>query len=390
MKKTSKFWFLIIDCNWLYLGFLLDFLIFLKNIFLPPALLVIRLDAIGDYVLFRNFLAEIKKDEKYKKWRLVLAGNSAWKSLAEKFDSPFVSKFIWIDRKKFRANHLYQLIIALEIKWLGAKIAIDPTLSRVYMSDCLVGVSRGKRRIGSAGYAHNISAVDKTAGDSYYHELIPIDKNKTFDFEQNKNFWETFLEKKLETKLEFDLPEKKPASALKYGKYAVLFPGAQSLGRRWSPENYARVAKFIEEKYRLNIIICGGPEDRETADKIISLASGKNIISLAGRTGLPQFLEMIAGAEFIITNDSCAMHLSAAVKTPTICVAYGGFFGRFTECPEEIFSRIWYAYPPEVESQIAHPEILREKFKIESGLDMNSIKAEKVIALFQEKYRPLN
>ena len=67
-------------------------------------LLLVRIDSIGDYVLFRNFIGIIKKSEKYKDYKITLCGNIAWKELAETFDREFISDFVWIDSKKLSRN----------------------------------------------------------------------------------------------------------------------------------------------------------------------------------------------------------------------------------------------------------------------------------------------
>ena len=193
--------------------------------------------------------------------------------------------------------------------------------------------------------------------------------------------------RKLETKLAFTATGKWPKINLQYEKYIILFPGARFDYRRWSPENFSQVARFIKEKNGHDIIICGGPEDKESADKIIALAGDKNALSLAGQTSPAQLFAIIAKAEFLISNDTCAIHMAVAAKIPTICISNGNHFGRFTECPKEIFSDIWYVYPPKIENLLADPEILKEKFKLESKLDINTITIEKITNLFQKKHK---
>ena len=74
----------------------------------PKSLILIRLDAIGDYILFRNFIKILKKSEKYKGYRITLVGNIVWKSISEKFDNKYIDENIWIDRKKFSNNIFYR------------------------------------------------------------------------------------------------------------------------------------------------------------------------------------------------------------------------------------------------------------------------------------------
>ena len=61
----------------------------------PNSLLLIRIDAIGDYILFRNYIEVLKNSAKYKDYKITLVGNIAWKSIAEELDSAtlYLSKY---------------------------------------------------------------------------------------------------------------------------------------------------------------------------------------------------------------------------------------------------------------------------------------------------------
>ena len=69
---------------------LLNYFVYLIiDLFLPlgqntnsNTLLIIRLDAIGDYLLFRNFLSVIRASRKYKDYEITLCGNIVWKDLS--------------------------------------------------------------------------------------------------------------------------------------------------------------------------------------------------------------------------------------------------------------------------------------------------------------------
>ena len=75
------------------------------------SILLIRLDSIGDYVLFRNYIEELKKNEKYKDYSITLLGNNVWKSLSIELDRKYVDSFIWLDRNKFNKNVFYSIYI---------------------------------------------------------------------------------------------------------------------------------------------------------------------------------------------------------------------------------------------------------------------------------------
>ena len=72
-----------------------------KSAIRKNTMLILRTDAIGDYILFRNFIKYIKESEKYRHYSIALCGNELWKDLAENYDNEFVDSFIWIDKTKF-------------------------------------------------------------------------------------------------------------------------------------------------------------------------------------------------------------------------------------------------------------------------------------------------
>ena len=54
------------------------------------SILLIRLDHIGDYVLFRNYIELIKNSNKYKNYSITLLGNSVWKDFSEELDNKYI------------------------------------------------------------------------------------------------------------------------------------------------------------------------------------------------------------------------------------------------------------------------------------------------------------
>ena len=70
----------------------------IKNFFKKiPAVVVVRLDGIGDYVLMHDFLYYVKNDEKYKNKKLVFIGRQDFRQLAEQYDYDIVDEFVWLD-----------------------------------------------------------------------------------------------------------------------------------------------------------------------------------------------------------------------------------------------------------------------------------------------------
>ncbi len=113
----------------------LDFFIGLKKQNVNPgSLLFLRFDSIGDYLLFRNFLAIIREEEKYKNCKITLCGNIIWKELAETLDSDVIDEFIWMDRKKFLKSISYKFSFLKRFIQKGLKrLLIQPIQENCFL-----------------------------------------------------------------------------------------------------------------------------------------------------------------------------------------------------------------------------------------------------------------
>src|SRR5882762_4295675 len=90
--------------------------------------------------------------------------------------------------------------------------------------------------------------------------------------------------------------------------YVVLCPGAEyGPAKRWP--------YFAELAARLGkpVVLLGSPNDVATAAGI----EGKNLV---GGTTLDEAIEIIAGAELVVSNDSGLMHVAAALGRPLIAL----------------------------------------------------------------------
>ena len=335
-------------------------------------LILIRLDAIGDYILFRNYI-EILKDE-YKEYKITLVGNVAWKAIAEELDNEFIDKFIWIDRNKFGKNLIYRCGKLKEIIKEGYEIVLNPTYSRTfYVDDCIVNLINAKEKIGSSGDLSNIKKWQKNISDKYYTKLIPAKKEIIFEFYRNKEFFENLFNKKVDIvkptikledkKLDFELPK----------KYAILFIGASADYRKWNIERFVEIGKYIKEKYNYDIVVCGGPTDKKDVKKFKRIADYE-YIEMVGKTSLVDFLYIIYNGNLMITNETSAPHFAVALEMTNIFViSNGNHYGRFTPYPKEIWQGYHPIYHPKIEKDLDDYKKLSNSYGYGSKLNINEI-----------------
>ena len=281
-------------------------------------ILIIKLDAIGDYVLFRNFLKEIRK--KHKKDKIFLLGNSLWKDLAEKYDSKFIDEFFWTKKEDIG-------LIKSNIKKLNQKkvdVLIQPTDSREILMHKVASKIRAKEKI---TFYMNRKGKQRKELNKIYNKFIRAPDIHEFD--RYKKFFENFLDTKLTTSLQIPFKDEQTTKE----NYAVVFPSASSNLKRWPIKNFAKVSEKLKKKYNLNIIICGSKNDSALAEKIQKRLPFK-AINMTGKS-LALLPEIIGNAKILITNDTAAAHIGASTKTNSIVVGTGILYGRFLPYPKK-------------------------------------------------------
>jgi len=368
---------------------------YIINFFINPSkkiaqksLLLIRLDAIGDYVMFRNFIEILKRSAKYKEYKITLLGNDAWKSLALELDSEHIDSFIWIDRAKFEKNPLYRFKKLKEISNQGYEMLVNPTYSRSFFSDdSIVNIINAKGKIGSIGDLSNIKKWQKNISDSYYTKLLPATDEIMFEFYRHKEFFEQLLEEKIDLKkptISFSLKSKKLSFDLPQN-YAILFIGASVSFRKWGIANFVEIGKYLKNKYNLNIVLAGGPTDIEDAKKFNELTKYE-YVDMVGKTSLVDFLYIIYNGNLLITNETVAPHLAVALGELNIFViSNGNYFGRFTPYPKEIWKGYRPIYHPEIEKDLGDYKKLSNSYGYGSKLDIDDISVKSVIKKIDEK-----
>jgi heptosyltransferase-1 len=106
-------------------------------------------------------------------------------------------------------------------------------------------------------------------------------------------------------RLRFTLPE----------EYAVLVPGARWETKKWAPESFGTLASRLQ----LKSVIVGSRGDQDIAQTIIEGSQG-NAVSLVGKTGLKELIEIMRNAKFVVSNDSGPMHIAAALGIPVFAL----------------------------------------------------------------------
>jgi len=295
--------------------------------------ILVRQDAIGDFVMWLDTAKEYRKLYPPEKFELVLIGNALWYSLAKEL--PYWDKVIPVDVKQFKTFSRYRWNILRKIRKLNTETAIQPTYSReFYHGDSLIRASRALRKVSSAGDMSNRNWLKKILSDHWHTELIPASLEPLTELERNAEFFSGFLQKKhLSNYPKIEVLGSWEITNFKQKEFYVLSLGANKNYRAWPVNFYGEIAQRIHAYTGWIGLICGVQNEFILGEQIKKICDAP-LENYAGRTSLTELAWLIAKCQTLICNESGTAHIAMAVGTSTVCIAGGGHFGRFVPYPE--------------------------------------------------------
>lgn len=292
---------------------------------------LIRLDRIGDFILWLDSAKEIRRI--YPHQKIVLIVNAACSDLARV--QPYWNDVWEIDLRRFMWRPLYRWSMLRKIRKAGFSIAIQPTYSRVFFhGDSVIRVSGATERIGFISDSTRISDFELNISNRFYTRLLPSSNTPLTELERNAEFISQLSGKKYIAKIpKLIFPESNNAIAA--DNYIVLFPGASSSVKCWGIDNFAKIGDALYSEFGFSVVLAGGTDDLEKC-RILGSKLNCQYSNFAGKTTLIQLAAIIRGARLLICNDTSAVHMAAAVGTPSVCILGGGHHGRFLPYPDSI------------------------------------------------------
>ncbi len=290
--------------------------------------LIIRLDAIGDFVLWLDAAKEFKKLYPPDEYKTVLVGNQIWTSLAEK--TSYFNEVWALDKRSFSRNPIYRYRFLKRVRQAGFETVINTVFSRdFYWSDAIVRASNALNRIGQKGDSSNIeSRWQKRIADNSYTHLVTLDNDAKMELLRNAGFMRRMGLVQFKSSIPIlNFPPRKP-DAFNLKDYYVIFPGASWEGKKWPAHNFAEIARRLHQTTGWTCVICGAKED---GNLYRCFLNGMNVPTedWVGKTSLEELAAILDDARLVISNDTSAVHIAAAEATHTICILGGGHYGRF-------------------------------------------------------------
>ena len=346
----------------------------------PLKLLIIRIDEIGDYMLWRKFLHEIVDSARFKNYEIHFCGNNNWKNIYECFDKHKVTGTHWLSKIPFKKSLRYRYKFLHAIYLQGYEMVINPTFSRDKRNDdAIVKAAKAVKNIVMESNLESIRNYEKGYDKNLYSELFNNSERPLFELFRNKYFTEFItqeISKVTNTNIDTSLL---PSTACELpAPFFVVFPGSRSSFRIWSASHFAAVSHYLFLEFGWTPVICGSNQDAPYA-KAFSKNYKYPCVNLTGKTTLTEMMNILSKAKCLLSVDTGSVHLAAAVGCTVLGIYNGSQYGRFSPYPQSVAKNVYSFYPDLVEKDINDPNTILSKYEFVVSLPYDLVKPEKLI-----------
>lgn len=312
------------------LNILLIFLIFVKNNLISledkSNIIVIRFDALGDIILSLHQSLEIKK--KFSESKIIFICQKQYVEFVKNLD--IFDEIVPIEIDKFTSSFFYKLNFFSTLNKCRYKYIFNTMYSRTLISDLVVLPLSSLNKVAFFGDTFSQRNTIKKITNYWYHNLINYvnPENKWNHEIITNNFYLKYLNINVTPEI-FKFKINNLSKFKLNFRYFVIFPGSSNTLKNWKPQKFIAISKLIYKKYNLIPIVCGGHSEISLSKNITIDSEEVKWFSLVGKTNVNELIEVIRNAEFLITNDTSAVHIAESVTTKSFCILGGGHFGRF-------------------------------------------------------------
>lgn len=340
----------------------------------PKTVLIIKLDAIGDYILFRNFLQEIKTSKRYKNYKITLLGNQLWQDISVHFDFNSIDEFIWINPRDLD-DYNYRRATEKKIYDLKFEEVVYPTYSRTDLGDSLVIRSGAKLKTSFKGDVRNFAEENKKKkNDRKYDVLLDVHNTLSFEFYRYINFFSNLLST--------DLTHKKSVLIEKVtvSNKIVFSMGASASSRRWNVEKFHELAIHLLNTLGpdYTLYLCGSANDSILVNNFKLCLPELNVVDLTGKQTLVEFIHFVSDTYLVVSNDSGPLHIAAACNVNVVALSNGNNFARFVPYPKEINDKVITIFPEVLKNISDDYNKIKQLQDNDSTYNINDISIEQV------------
>ncbi len=341
------------------------------------SLLLIRLDDIGDYLLFRNQLPKYKASARWGSQSITLLGNASWKELFTAFDSACVDDSIWVNKAEYLQSAPYRLQVWAKLRERGFATVIAPSRTRPLLLDDLCRLAAAPTRSIAAVNTYVHTSWNDLSDDLYGELFSPADP-RLHEFHFNGEFARGVCGMEFAGgRPAIDAQTAFAGTDAATGADIVCFIGANTRSRRWPAERWIEFIRLYRSRHGGNAILAGnGSAEQDLATRIQSQTGA---VSIVGKASLLELARRMMGARAVVSNDTMAVHLAVSCSRPTVIVANGVNYERFTDYDRAGISGVATVYPEVFTRRRERYPMLAYRYTDALTADIASIRAQDVM-----------
>ena len=343
--------------------------------------LIVKLDSIGDFIIFTAVIEEYAK--LYKGCKIDFLCRPYVKELFEPI--PFINKIMTLDITKMDSRRyvLYKWCGLMRMKFLTYDTVIYSVCTRIRVVDQLISQIQSPEKI-ALEEASQTDPDQQQSSKKIYSRLIAAHPAET-EMANNISFVNALggaAPLEAMPRMWFKEDDQDVYQSLAgayslspYGYFAIA-PGAGYPIRYWDNNKWADLILRLRSRFpHKKVALLGGPGDMKLIESILRLlpAEEQAVVNLCDRSNLRVLAKIIGNAFLLIGTESSAVHIAAAVRVKSICIVGGGHFGRFYPYGDKkdnriVFKRLdcyycnWICKYPEVKclNEIEVDEVWKE------------------------------
>ncbi len=280
-------------------------------------ILLVKPSSLGDIVLALPALSALRRS--FPQARINWLVRPAFAPLIA--GHPHLDETILFDRKSlgraWRHPQAFRELLSLIGRLRHGRFHVVIDLQGLFRTASLAWLSGCKNRVGPVWgreFAHH-----------FYTTTVPVQTEWVHVVDYYLKLVETMGASDL--RVEFVLPEKPEAAVaardlltrhnIDLERYAVIVPGSAQVSKCWPADRFAALADRLTSEHGLSVIATGSEAEGPMIERIATLAD-KPIANLAGRTSIPELVEILRSARLVVSNDTGPGHIAAALGKPLV------------------------------------------------------------------------
>jgi heptosyltransferase-2 len=103
------------------------------------------------------------------------------------------------------------------------------------------------------------------------------------------------------------------------GRFLAIAPGAvYGPAKAWPAERYRELARALRDRAGCPVVIVGTAGEHALGERVRAAEEG--VLNWCGTTDLPGLVAVLSRAALLVSNDSGAMHVAAALRRPQVAI----------------------------------------------------------------------